>query len=156
MSSDIRFRINRPRVVYEVMDDEVVIIDFDTGNYYSLEKVAADIWAMIEAGASLPEMVEALTGRYAGDSTVIDSAARQFVAQLQSEQLIMADHTRGPATVGELKVGAGAPTGGQRPSFGAPVLSKYSDMQELLLLDPIHEVDEAGWPVIPQSSDESP
>ena len=43
MSSDIRFRINRPRVVYEVMDDEVVIIDFDTGNYYSLEKVAADI-----------------------------------------------------------------------------------------------------------------
>ena len=25
-------------------------------------------------------------------------------------------------------------------------LGKYTDMQELLLLDPVHEVDEAGWP----------
>jgi hypothetical protein len=28
----------------------------------------------------------------------------------------------------------------------APVLEKYTDMQELLLLDPIHDVEEAGWP----------
>jgi hypothetical protein len=27
-----------------------------------------------------------------------------------------------------------------------PVLNKYTDMQDLLLLDPIHEVDERGWP----------
>jgi hypothetical protein len=25
-------------------------------------------------------------------------------------------------------------------------LQKFTDMQELLLLDPIHEVDERGWP----------
>jgi hypothetical protein len=25
-------------------------------------------------------------------------------------------------------------------------LNKYTDMQDLLLLDPIHEVDAAGWP----------
>ena len=30
--------------------------------------------------------------------------------------------------------------------FEAPILNKYNDMQELLLLDPIHDVDEAGWP----------
>lgn len=27
-------------------------------------------------------------------------------------------------------------------------LSKYADMQDLLALDPIHEVDEEGWPEI--------
>jgi hypothetical protein len=26
------------------------------------------------------------------------------------------------------------------------VLERYTDMQELLLLDPIHDVDESGWP----------
>jgi hypothetical protein len=26
------------------------------------------------------------------------------------------------------------------------VLQKYTDMADLLLLDPIHEVDEQGWP----------
>jgi hypothetical protein len=27
-----------------------------------------------------------------------------------------------------------------------PVLERYTDMQELLFLDPIHDVDESGWP----------
>jgi hypothetical protein len=26
------------------------------------------------------------------------------------------------------------------------VLERYTDMQELLLLDPIHDVDQTGWP----------
>jgi hypothetical protein len=30
--------------------------------------------------------------------------------------------------------------------FVEPALNKYTDMQELLLLDPVHEVSEAGWP----------
>jgi len=30
--------------------------------------------------------------------------------------------------------------------FNVPVLNKYTDMQDLLLLDPIHEVDATGWP----------
>jgi hypothetical protein len=33
-----------------------------------------------------------------------------------------------------------------RLSFTHPQLQKYTDMQELLLLDPIHEVEESGWP----------
>jgi len=30
--------------------------------------------------------------------------------------------------------------------FDAPVLHSYTDMQDVLLLDPIHDVDETGWP----------
>jgi hypothetical protein len=29
-----------------------------------------------------------------------------------------------------------------------PAFTKYVDMQDLLLADPVHEVDEAGWPII--------
>lgn len=32
---------------------------------------------------------------------------------------------------------------GYRP----PVLEVFADMQDLLLLDPIHDIDEVGWPV---------
>jgi hypothetical protein len=35
---------------------------------------------------------------------------------------------------------------GKESKFEKPGLQKYSDMQDLLLLDPIHEVDEMGWP----------
>jgi hypothetical protein len=42
----------------------------------------------------------------------------------------------------------GAASGGLSAglAYVPPVMNKHSDMQELLLLDPIHEVDEAGWP----------
>ena len=33
-----------------------------------------------------------------------------------------------------------------RGAYRTPVLSIYTDMQDLLLLDPIHDVDQAGWP----------
>jgi len=36
---------------------------------------------------------------------------------------------------------------GTRQPFSAPVLNAYTDMEELLLLDPIHDVDQAGWPM---------
>jgi hypothetical protein len=32
---------------------------------------------------------------------------------------------------------------GIKEEFVPPILQKYSDMQELFMLDPIHEVDEA-------------
>ena len=31
-------------------------------------------------------------------------------------------------------------------AFATPALKKYTDMEYFLLLDPIHEVEEAGWP----------
>ena len=30
--------------------------------------------------------------------------------------------------------------------FAAPVLRKYTDMQDFLLVDPIHQTTDAGWP----------
>lgn len=41
----------------------------------------------------------------------------------------------------ELPAGVGAGLSGN-------AFTKYVDMQDLLLADPVHEVDEAGWPVI--------
>jgi hypothetical protein len=32
-------------------------------------------------------------------------------------------------------------------SYSAPSFEKFDDMADQLLLDPIHEIGEAGWPV---------
>jgi hypothetical protein len=33
--------------------------------------------------------------------------------------------------------------------YRSPAIERFDDLEELLVLDPIHEVDEAGWPVTP-------
>jgi hypothetical protein len=32
-------------------------------------------------------------------------------------------------------------------AYISPVIETFSDMQEILLLDPVHDVDKAGWPI---------
>jgi hypothetical protein len=34
----------------------------------------------------------------------------------------------------------------QPEPFVAPRLERYTDMQEIILLDPVHKVDSQGWP----------
>ncbi len=37
--------------------------------------------------------------------------------------------------------------GTPKPAFRRPVLEKFADMKDILQLDPIHEVDQLGWPI---------
>lgn len=135
-----RFQINRPDVIDEIFDDEVVIVNLKSGNYYSLEHVGAAVWSMIESGATRDEIVRSITERYAASYSEVENAIEHLLQEFQEEELVIAAQTsvsNGNFNLGVIKFGRG---------FEPPILHKYMDMQELLLLDPIHEVDETGWP----------
>ncbi len=138
------FRVTGPKIVHEVFDDEVVIINLDTGTYYSVEGVAAEIWTRID-GATEKEIIDDLTDRYEAGEEEVAPLIMRFLNELQSEGLIVAAETlREKAAEGSNTI-PGARAG--RAQFQAPVLRKFDDMQELLLLDPIHDFDDAGWPI---------
>jgi hypothetical protein len=152
MSTSVCFKVNSPNVVHEVFDDEVVIINLDTGVYYSVNGLAADIWTRID-GSTAGAIIDDLAVRYAMPASDVEMSVRPFLDELGAEGLVVPDQ---PAS-GERPQRSGAETGDgtpRLPRFEAPVLRKYSDMQELLLLDPIHEVDEVGWPVRPNGASE--
>ena len=46
--SNQRFRVNTPTVTHETIDGEAVIINLDSGNYYSLVEVGSFIWGLVE------------------------------------------------------------------------------------------------------------
>ncbi|HKV36459.1 MAG TPA: PqqD family protein [Pyrinomonadaceae bacterium] len=137
-----RFRVNTPTVTHEVIDGEAVIINLDSGNYYSLVEEGSFIWSLVEKGASASELQNVVLQAYQGDAQAIDRGVQELLAQLQQENLIV------PVDEAEEAVDLQAPNNnnGEKPLFNPPSLNKYSDMQELLLLDPIHDVDDAGWP----------
>lgn len=139
-----RFKINQPHVVAEQFDDEVIAINLETGSYYSMDKSAATVWSLLSAGATLPEIIAEVSACYQGEPTLMAQAIQQFVDDLQRAQLIVA-HTDGSRT--ELaKPLTSTLLPFEKIRFDPPLLSEYNDMQDLLLLDPIHEVDSQGWP----------
>jgi hypothetical protein len=132
------FEINAPAVISEPMDDELVVINLDNGCYYNLNKTAASLWKRLEQGYSINEAGIHATRLYGKEEAAMLVDFTDFVELLMKEGLIRAGESR-PKNRPQLKEGDSSPY--LKPSF-----EKYSDMQEMLLLDPIHEVSEAGWP----------
>ena len=136
-----KFRVNTPTVTHETIDGEAVIINLDSGNYYSLVEAGSFIWSLVERGASASEVQQQVQQTYNGNATDIDQGVQELLTQLQQENLIVP--VDGAVERAEVP---SSNNGHEKPLFNAPLLNKFSDMQELLLLDPIHDVDEAGWP----------
>lgn len=141
-----RFKVNTPTVTHETIDGEAVIINLDSGNYYSLVETGSLIWALVDKGASASEVQDLVQQIYQGNAVEIDRGVQDLLTQLQQENLIVPVEGAPEVNLNELKQILPASNGLEKTAFNPPSLNKYSDMQELLLLDPIHDVDEAGWP----------
>jgi hypothetical protein len=135
-----QYQINRPDVMMESFEGEVIIIHMKRGNYYSLRGSAPLIWDIIGQGCSLEKTGDYLAARYPAQEEEVRGSLRNLVEELIAEDLIV-PLTAAPTTSDQTcsQVKADGP-------FVPPLLERYTDMQELLLLDPIHEVDETGWP----------
>ena len=132
-----RFTVDPKRVVHETIDGETILIHLKTGAYYSLSGSGPEIWSLLVDGWSDETAAEELARRYP-DSDEAAEATRSFVRELVREELL---HEGPDAT--EEPPGAELPSGG---AFETPRVQQYTDMQYFLLLDPIHEVEAAGWP----------
>ncbi len=133
----VPLRVAGSSIHSKTFDDEVVVIDMASGLYFSLRGSAVDAWAMVEAGAAPEDIAAAIAGRYEGDAAAIVPAVMDFLDVLQGHGLVVAD-----AALERAAPAAASPRG----PFAAPQLERFTDMQDLLLLDPVHEVSEAGWP----------
>ncbi|HEY4348937.1 MAG TPA: PqqD family protein [Gaiellaceae bacterium] len=142
----MRFKVNTPPVIHQTLDGEVIVVNLDTGTYYSITGSGAAIWAALERGSSVDETVDETLGRYDVERETVEAAIGRFVETLSNEQLIApAPNGSTPEPNGTAHAN-GAERSETRGTFGEPSLDKHTDLQDLLMLDPIHEVDEQGWP----------
>jgi hypothetical protein len=131
-----------PQVISETLDGETVIINLDTGHYYSLDQLASWVWtALVDRGATGRDASLLLAGAWSRDAGEVDGVLLSFLEALNREGLILTGSGAPPRALPAFD-----PT---VAPFATPQMQRYDDIQELLLLDPIHEVEEAGWPAQP-------
>jgi hypothetical protein len=138
MPDAARYRPNSPPILHETIDHETIVVDLDVGTYYSLNPAATSVWQGLDDGASLEQIVRGLAEQTGAATDEVDRSVRVFVEQLIQDELITTREDGGQ--------GAGVVPWPDGVSFEAPVLSRYTDMQQLLLLDPVHDVGVSGWP----------
>lgn len=140
MAPRIGFTVPADHVVHETIDGETVIFHLTTGVYYSLTEAGVDVWHALLDGCTVEEIAERLAGQYEAPRDDLETAVAKLLSELEHEDLIVAAETAA--------VAAETAASETRRPFTAPELKKYDDMQDLLLIDPIHDVEEQqGWPV---------
>lgn len=95
-----------------------------------MRKSACTIWECLETGATQDDLINLF-------DTITDSQKvelQDFLTELQQCNLL---DTAPTMRLQESKV---------QQAFESILFEKYDDMKELILLDPIHEVDARGWP----------
>jgi len=121
-----------PNCSAEDFDGEIVAINLETGRYFSIRDSAALIWADLATGHA----VEAIAAAVSGDAALAE-ATTQYVADLLKEGLMRPAAARSAPDAALLS----------SPGMPQPMLESFGDMESLLLLDPVHEVDDTeGWP----------
>lgn len=119
-----RYEMAAPDVIAESLDGEVLIVNLATGVYFRGDADVARVWTVVTSGST---------------PAVTDGTAQQveaFIGELLAEGLI---RERAAAA-------SGAPVSVEIPP-GPFQLEKFEDLQDMLALDPIHDVDpNAGWP----------
>jgi hypothetical protein len=130
------YRLNEPHVIGEVLEGELVLVHFASGCYFSLQGTAADICNLLRAGRTTEQVGVALASHHQLSEEDMAAAVGAFVERLVQEELLVPAESP-PAS--EANIGPVAAT------FSPPVLEKFDDMAEQLLLDPIHEIDQSNW-----------
>lgn len=133
-----RFRINTPGVVHQTIDHEAILINLETGIYYSLNSTGSAIWNWLVKLAAVSQVLNSLAAHYSLPQESISSQIEQFIESLSAEGLIVPFTS--DATLPQISVES------LNGSYHAPQFERYTDMQEIISLDPIHDVDETGWP----------
>jgi coenzyme PQQ synthesis protein D (PqqD) len=117
-------------VASKVIDGEAIIINLANGVYYSMDKVGALVWDLLQGGHTLEEVISVVTNRYDVAREQAETNVRDLVQELVQENLVVStENGTSPA--------AGLTMEQQeKMSYEIPKLNIYRDMGDLLALDP--------------------
>lgn len=133
-TSDVaRFTRAADDIAADVVDGEAIIINLASGAYYSLNDAGTIIWEALTVPRTIADVAALLTARFHLPPDRALSDTERFVAELCAEQLIQGPPLEARAAEPPAAANANAAPG---VPYDGPSLTKYTDMADMLALDP--------------------
>lgn len=130
------FTLN-PRLASDIFDGEYIIANLDTGLYYSIQGIAVSLVNALPFKEP-SSVIRQLANLFPDQSDAIEKELTGLFQELQNEDIIRESTEPAPDT---------SCLNLLPEQYTPSKFNRYADMQDLLMLDPIHDVDEDGWTV---------
>ena len=80
--------VRNKNLFFAALDDEIAMLDEQSGNYFTLNSVASKIWKILEEPTSLTDLIRQLIKVYEVDSKQCEQEVVQFLSELAEHNLI--------------------------------------------------------------------
>lgn len=133
---DTNYRLNSPNCISEEIEGDLIIINLSSGRYYNMRGSSVGLWQRLAEGALPSSIGEANKW----DATQLALMARFLESLIEEGLLVKTDVPAQHVAPESLLIPA--------PDDNSFQMDIFTDMEEILGLDPIHEADttDAGWP----------
>jgi len=78
----------RSSVTWRVVDGEALIVDLHSGDYFSLNPIATDIWERLHVGEEPAEIVADIAAKHGIDTATVAADVDDLLAQLRDARLV--------------------------------------------------------------------
>ena len=145
--SNTYYQLNTKGLSSEDFGGEMVAVNFETGQYYGINGVAVAVWTLLQKPISSAQAIDKIKELYTSVPEHVADDINSFIEELARHDLLVSGAIadlagqHGDTSADTLEKLAGT-------AYAPPSIEVYSDLQELIMLDPVHEVDpERGWPL---------
>ncbi len=77
----------RQSLTWRVVDGEALIVDLQTGDYFSLNPIATHMWERLQAGQPPDAIAADIAGQYGIDVGAVSADVRELLAELRDAKL---------------------------------------------------------------------
>lgn len=138
------FAINDSKMFYDMADGQAIVINFQTGMYYGMSSLGSAAADALIGGASVSGVEKGLKA-LPGCPEDITASLKAFIGELLEKEIFV--ETQGDGESSPVPFGQEALADG----FLLEV-NEYAEAQDLILADPIHDVDvDMGWPIMKEN-----
>lgn len=136
--------INDAKMFYDMADGQAIVINFQTGMYYGMSSLGSAVVDYLVQGAELSEIEKGLRGAADCPDDISDHL-KAFIDRMIDLQILLESD----------QAGRNIPVAFSREAYADGFLlevNEYAEAQDLILADPIHDVDvDMGWPIMKEN-----
>lgn len=135
----MNYILNKIDLSKEIFDNEAVIINIPSGKYYSVNSESGVfVLRLLEVSTNKEHICECLSARYDCNTVDLSTQVNAFLESLLAEKIVI-ETSEKEHPITEISISTQA--------YQTLQLEIYDDMQELIELDPVHDVTASkGWP----------
>jgi myo-inositol-1-phosphate synthase len=78
-----------PDIACSKLDDEEVLLNVETGDYYTLNNTGSVLWEMLDSAKNVSELVDSFAKRYALDKDKAEVDVLRLLNDLAAEGLVL-------------------------------------------------------------------